>query len=215
VTERPAAIRVILADDHPLYLQALVAVVEHAPELELCATAADGREALGLILEHRPDVAVLDYQMGAFDGPRVARHVGRADAPTRMLVLSARDDGHLVHQAMSAGAHGYLSKDADPQEIRAAIGRIAAGEVVLGSGASAALASELRAGAGADTPMLSERESEVLALVAEGRSVAEIGAQLHLSPATVKTHLQTLYGKLGVSERAAAVAAAMRRDLLH
>lgn len=215
MTDSQPPIRVVLADDHPLYLSALEAVIEHAPELELIGAATDGREALQLILENEPDVAVLDFQMGTFDGPRVARHVAQSETTTRMLIVSARTDGHLVHQAMSAGAHGYLSKDAGVEEIRAAVVRIAGGEIVLGSDASAALAGELRASAGADTPVLTEREKEVLALVAEGKSVADIGGHLHLSPATVKTHLQTLYGKLGVSERAAAVAAAMRRDLLH
>jgi two-component system nitrate/nitrite response regulator NarL len=207
-------VRVVVADDHPLFREALAAMISHAPGLALIGQAPDGRAALSLILEEQPDVALLDVDMGGFDGPDVMAHLRRSGSATRVLFVSAGCHGPTVRQAIGAGGGGFVTKTNPPAEIVQAVRRVASGELVLCSSAGPALAGELRFQHDADLPVLSEREGEVLALVAEGRSVAEIGSELHLSPATVKTHLQSLYGKLGVSERAAAVAAAMRRNLI-
>lgn len=206
--------RVLIADDHPLYRDAVVRTVKHRPDLELVGEAADGRAALESIRALAPDVAVLDLRMPELDGLQVLNALQREQRPTRVLVLSAFLESALIFDAVAAGAAAYLSKDADRDRIADTIAAVARGETVLPAEVHAALAEQIRARGRPERPTLSERESEVLRLVAEGLSAPEIGRRLHLSAATVKSHLQSLYDKLGVSERAAAVAEAMRRGLL-
>jgi two-component system, NarL family, nitrate/nitrite response regulator NarL len=207
-------IRVVVVDDHPLYLQALADAVSAAPELELAGSAGDGPGGLELIRRLRPDVAILDVRMAGCDGPAVAQQLEDAGLNTRVLFVSAYDDGATVHRALSAGGNGFLTKDAGSVEIRRAIVGIMRGEMVLAPTAGRQLATELRRQQLPEQPPLTLREQQMLERIAEGRSVAEIAGELHLSQATVKTHLRSLYAKLEVSERAAAVAAAMRRGLL-
>ena len=205
----------LVADDHPLYREGLVREIAARPELEVVGTAADGREALAEVKRLEPDVAVLDVRMPELEGPRVLEALTRDRVETRVILLSAYVDSEVVYRAVAAGAGGYLSKEADAGQICDAISAVARGETVLAPEIQSALATEIqRHGQAGDRPVLSDREREILNLIAEGLSAPEIGAQLHLSPATVKTHLQSLYDKLGVSERAAAVAEAMRRGLL-
>jgi two-component system nitrate/nitrite response regulator NarL len=192
----------------------VVRAIKERPELELVGEAADGRHALALIKELRPDVAVLDVKMPGLDGLQVANAVERDALHTRVLMLSAFMDRPIVFQAVAAGAAGYLSKDADRLEITDAILAVHRGETVLAPEVQAAIAAEVRSRWSPDTPSLSERERQVLEMIAEGMSAPEMGRRLYLSPATVKSHLQSLYEKLGVSDRAAAVAEAMRRGLL-
>jgi two-component system nitrate/nitrite response regulator NarL len=211
----PAArVRVIIAEEHPLYREGVVRAIKARPELELVGEAADGRQALALIKDLRPDVAVLDVKMPELDGLQVANAVDRDAIPTRVLMLSAFLDRQIVFQAVAAGAAGYLSKDADRLEITDAILAVHRGETVLAPEVQAAIAAEVRSRWSPDMPSLSERERQVLEMIAEGMSAPEMGRRLYLSPATVKSHLQSLYEKLGVSDRAAAVAEAMRRGLL-
>jgi two-component system nitrate/nitrite response regulator NarL len=207
-------VRVIIAEEHPLYREGVVRAIKERPELELVGEAADGRRALALIKELRPDVAVLDVKMPGLDGLQVANAVGRDALDTRVLMLSAFMDRQIVFQAVAAGAAGYLSKDADRLEITDAILAVHRGETVLAPKVQAGIAAEVRSRWRPDMPSLSERERQVLEMIAEGMSAPEIGRRLYLSPATVKSHLQSLYEKLGVSDRAAAVAEAMRRGLL-
>jgi two-component system nitrate/nitrite response regulator NarL len=207
-------VRVLVADDHPLFREAIVRAVRGRPELDLAGEAGDGRAALAAIRDLGPDVAVLDLRMPDLDGVRIAAAARRDGLPTRVLILSAFLDGPLVYEALAAGAAGYLSKDAAPTEILDAIAAVARGETVLAPDAQTGLAGEVRARGRPDRPALTPREQEVLHHVAAGRQAPEIARELHLAPATVKGHLQSLYEKLGVSERAAAVAEAMRRGLL-
>jgi two-component system, NarL family, nitrate/nitrite response regulator NarL len=207
-------IRVVVVDDHPLYRQALADTVGAAPELELAGSASEGRSGLELILKLDPDIAILDVRMAGVDGPTVAQQLENSGVRTRILFVSAYDDGATVHRALTAGGNGFLTKDAGSVEIRRAIVGIMRGEIVLAPTAGRQLAAELRRLQLPETPPLTVREQQMLERIAEGRSVGEIAAELHLSPATVKTHLRSLYAKLEVSERAAAVAAAMRRGLL-
>jgi two-component system, NarL family, nitrate/nitrite response regulator NarL len=207
-------IRVVVVDDHPLYRQALADTVGAAPELELVGAAGDADAGLDLIRRLDPEIAILDVRIGDRDGPDIARAIEQSGVRTRILFISAYDDGATVHRALSAGGNGFLSKDAGGVEIRRAIVGIMRGEVVLAPTAGRQLTAELRRQRLPETPPLTEREQQMLERIAEGQSVAEIAAQLHLSQATVKTHLRSLYAKLEVSERAAAVAAGMRRGLL-
>ncbi len=208
-------VRVLIADDHPLYRDGVARAIKGRPELELVGTAADGREALDAIRRLAPDVALIDVRMPGLDGPGVLRAVQREGADTRVILLSASVESETVYDALAAGARGYLSKESGADEIADALAAVSRGETVLAAEVQSALATQIqRQAQGAGQPGLSAREHEVLRLIAEGRSTPEIGRLLHLSPATVKGHLQTLYDKLGVSERAAAVAEGMRRGLL-
>ena len=209
-----ARVRVLIAEEHPLYRDGVVRAIKERPELKLVGEAADGVAALALIRELHPDVAVLDVKMPELDGLKVANAVTRDALDTRVLMLSAFIDRQVVFQAVAAGAAGYLSKDANRLEITDAILAINRGETVLASEVQAGVAAEVRSRWRPDEPSLSERERQVLEMIAEGMSAPEIGRRLYLSTATVKSHLQSLYEKLSVSDRAAAVAVAMRRGLL-
>jgi len=207
-------IRVLVADDHPLFREAIVRTVRERPEFELVGEAGDGRAALEAIRTHQPDVAVIDLRMPELDGLRLVAAVRRDELPTRVVLLSAFVDSSVVFQAVAAGASAYLSKESDRGAICDAVAAVARGETVLSPEAQAGIAAEVRQRAAQERPRLTPREREVLGHVAAGRGAPEIARLIHLSPATVKGHLQTLYEKLGVSDRAAAVAEAMRRGLL-
>lgn len=205
---------VLVADDHPMYREGVAGMLRRRAEIESVAEAESGREALEALSRLQPDVALLDVQMPDLDGVQVARVVARESLATRTLFLSAYYDQEIVYKALAAGAAGYLSKDARGNEIADAVVAVARGETVLGRDIQAAVAQRIRQSAAPAGPLLSEREREVLRLVAAGLSAPEVGRQLKVSPTTVKTHLQRVYEKLGVSDRAAAVAEAMRRQLL-
>jgi two-component system, NarL family, nitrate/nitrite response regulator NarL len=212
---RHERIRVVVADDHPIYREGIVRAIGERPDLELVGEASGGREALDEIERLKPDVALLDIQMPNLDGLEVLGAVRRDGLDTQVLLLSAHVGHELAYKAVAAGARGYLSKQSARQEICDAIVAVARGGTVFAPEVQAGLATELHEREqAARGPALTEREREVLILVAEGRSAPEIGARIHLSPATVKSHLQAIYEKLGVAERAAAVAEAMRRGLL-
>ena len=206
--------RVLVADDHPIYREGLTRGIKEWPELELVGEAADGREALEAIRSLAPDVAVLDVRMPGLGGLDVLNALVRDRLTTRVVFLSANVDGATVYRAVAAGAGAFLSKEASRREIFEAVSTVARGETFLSSTELTALAGQVRLRAAADRPVLSAREREILGMTADGVSAPDIAARLHLSPATVKTHLRSLYEKLGVSDRAAAVAAAMRAGLL-
>jgi len=206
---------VLIADDHPLFREAIARVIGERSDLELVAEAADGRAALEKIRELQPAVAVIDVRMPELDGSDVLVALREEGLPTNVVFLSAFLDSKTVYDAVAAGANAYLSKEAETDEIVTAILAAARGETILGPEVQTGLAEQIRFREENESrPRLSEREHEVLRLIAEGLSAPEIGERIHLSTATVKTHLQHLYEKLGVSERAAAVAEGMRRGLV-
>jgi two-component system, NarL family, nitrate/nitrite response regulator NarL len=208
-------VTVLVADDHPVYREGIVRAVKERPDLEFVGEAGDGREALDRVRELSPDVAVLDIRMPGLDGTQVLNALRRDGIKTEVLFLSAFLESELAYRTVAEGAQGYLSKESSRQEICDAIVVIARGGTALAPEVQASLAEEIRereiAGG---RPDLTPREREVLQLISEGMSAPEIGKRIHLSPTTVKTHLHTLYEKLGVRDRAAAVAEAMRRGLL-
>jgi two-component system, NarL family, nitrate/nitrite response regulator NarL len=206
--------RVLIADDHPLFRDGLARRIKERPELELIGEAGDGPAALAAIRELKPDVAVLDVKMPGLDGLKVAAAVAREELPTRIIILSAYVESPIVFKALAAGARAFLSKDADRRDVCETIVAVARGEVVLPPVTHSGLVEQIRAHAGKDAPGLTPREREVLTLIAAGASAPDIGRRLHLSTGTVKAHQQGLYEKLGVSDRAAAVAEAMRRGIL-
>ena len=207
-------VTVVVADDHPLFRDGLVRALTGSGLVEVVAEAEDGMAALALIKEHRPQVALLDHQMPGMDGGQVAAAVLLDDLPTRVLLVSANSDAAIVYHALQQGAAGYLPKESSRSEIVDAVISCAQGRDVVAPQLASGLAIEIRRRAEPAGPTLSAREREVLALIADGGSIPMIAKQLFLAPSTVKTHVQRLYEKLGVGDRAAAVAEAMRRGML-
>jgi two-component system nitrate/nitrite response regulator NarL len=215
VSTKHERVTVLVADDHPIYREGIVRAINERPDLELVGEAADGREALEKIQALGPEVAVLDIRMPGLDGTQVLSAMRRDGLATEVLFISAFMEPELAYKTVAAGARGYLSKEASRQEVCEAIITIARGGTALAAEAQAGLATEIqereRSGG---PPQLTAREHEVLRLVAQGLSAPDIGKEIHLSVTTVKSHLHSLYEKLGVSDRAAAVAEAMRRGML-
>jgi two-component system, NarL family, nitrate/nitrite response regulator NarL len=211
----PARVSVVVADDHPLFREAIERAVRERPELELVGSAADGREALEQIRRVGPRVAVLDLRLPRLDGLQILNALTRDGIPTRVIFLSATGDPEVVFRAVEGGAAGYFSKEADRNAILDAITAVARGRTVIDPALHDGVFDQVRIrGTGTDRPLLTTREREVLVLMAQGLSGPEIAERLIVALPTVKTHQSRLYEKLGVSERAAAVAEAMRRGLL-
>jgi two-component system, NarL family, nitrate/nitrite response regulator NarL len=207
-------VRVLAADAQPLYRDAVARAIRERPELELVGEVGDGRDALEAIGMEQPDVAVIDSSLSGLSGEQVLNALTRDGVRTRVVLMAADAEPCEVYAALAEGAAGYLTKEASARELCDAITAVARGRTVLSPELQAGIADEIRLRAPRDRPVMSDRERETLALIAEGLSAPQIGRTLHLSTATVKTHLQHIYEKLGVSERAAAVAEAMRRGLL-
>lgn len=211
----PVRVRVYVSDDYPLYRDALARTISDRPEFELVGESAEGRTALEEIKRLSPDVAVLDMLMPGLDGAALIQAIKRENSKTRVVMVSPYDDSEHVYAALAAGADAYLLKTADGEEICRTVAAVARGQTRLGPAIQSRLLKEIHSRASDGAPRLSPREREILGLTAEGFSAPDIGARLRLSTATIKTHQQRLYEKLGVSDRAAAVAEAMRRGLIH
>jgi two-component system nitrate/nitrite response regulator NarL len=207
-------LRVLIADDHPLFLFAIAHSVNSRQELELVGQARTGREAIAAALETRPDLAVLDVEMPDLGGLEVLKAITREGLTTRVLFVSGNLDAQISYDLIEAGAAGVLDKSAMPDQIGDALVRIAQGETVLAPTVQSALMRAVRDRRDKPQTVLSPREAEVLRFLASGLSAPQIARELHLSPSTIKTHLQRLYERLDVSDRAAAVAEGMRRGLI-
>jgi two-component system nitrate/nitrite response regulator NarL len=215
MAESPTRVRVLVADDHPVYREVVAEAIGDHPELDLIGECATGTEALAFIEATPPDVCVLDLRLPEVDGLEVLGRLRTSGGDVQVLILSAFAEAAAVEQAIGRGAAGYLSKDSGRGAICDAILAIAGGETVLPPGFDGVLASQIHdRGRSSAVPGLTERELEMLRLTADGHSAPSIADRLSVSAATVKTHLQNAYEKLGVSDRAAAVAEAMRRGLL-
>jgi two-component system nitrate/nitrite response regulator NarL len=209
-----ARVRVVVADDHPFFRDGVARGLVHSGRIEVVAEAGDGREALEMIRRDDPDVALVDYEMPDIDGLGVVRAAVRDGLRTRVLLLSAHTESAVVYQALQEGAAGYLAKDSKRAEIVEAVLDVARGRTVVPAELAAGLAGEIRIRAKDQGPVLSERERQVLQAFARGLSVPQVAGELFIGVSTVKTHTQRLYEKLGVSDRAAAVAEGMRRGLV-
>lgn len=214
MSQAKTRVRVLVVEDHPLYRKAVIDAVKGRSDFEFVGEAGNGRDALIEIRDKLPDVAVVDVQMPELDGFGVLNAVTREGLPSRILMLTAHVESAAAFKAVGAGAAGCLLKDASADELCDAIAAVARGETVLGVEIQAGLAREIRLRSTRDRPVLSPREHEILVLTADGLSAPQVAERLVLSPATIRTHLQHLYDKLGVSDRAAAVAEAMRRGLV-
>ena len=211
---RNRKVSVVVADDHPLYREGVVRALSASGQVDVVAQAEDGRTALAEITERRPDVALLDYRLPELDGLAVTHAIVRDKLGTRVLLLSAFTEGGVVYKALETGAAGFVPKEARREEIVDAVLACARGEHVLPPELASGVVAEIRLRATPNAPHLTDRESEILRMIADGKTLPEIAGELHLGVTTVKTHVQHLYEKLGVSDRAAAVAEAMRRHLI-
>jgi len=204
-------IRIVLADDHPVVRAGLRAMLSGDPDLDMIGEAATPDDAVALATNLTPDVVLMDLQFGTDQtGADATRRIRALNEPPAVLVLTNYDTDRDILGAVEAGASGYLLKDAPPEELIAAIHAAAAGETAL----APAIAGRLLARMRSPQPSLSARETEVLRLVADGATNNDIAARLHISDATVKSHLVHIYTKLDVSSRTAAVATARDTGLL-
>jgi DNA-binding NarL/FixJ family response regulator len=210
---------VVIADDQRIVREGLVTIVASLPGMEVVATAADGAEAVAAVAEHRPDVVLMDLRMPGLDGVGATAAIRRDHPGVRVVVLTTYADDSSVLGALEAGAGGYLTKDASRDDIRRAIEAAAAGHSVLDPAAREVL---LDAARSAPTPPsrpavlpdgLTDREAEVLGLITEGLTNAEIAGRLYVSEATVKTHVNRIFAKTGSRTRTAAAAYARRHGL--
>ena len=211
-----APVRILLADDQRLVRESLGTLLGLLDGIELVGAASDGEQALELVRRHRPQVVLMDLRMPRMDGIEATRRVRELDPDVQVIALTTFADDDSVLGALRAGARGYLTKDASSEDIRAAILTVAAGEAALDPAVQhhvvAALAGEAGAAAAAARgesarlpDELTPREAEVLALIAEGLTNAEIAGRLVVSPATVKSHINHLFAKAGLRDRAQAV----------
>ena len=204
-------IRLLIVDDHPIVRDGLRGVFDGDPEFEVVGEAADGHEAVALATVLDVDVVLMDLRMPRMGGVEAIEALRKADDSVRVLVLTTYDTDRDVLPAIEAGATGYLLKDSPREELLRAVRAACRGEPVLSPTVAGRLMGSVRKPAG---DALSQRELEVLRLVANGATNREVARRLFISEATVKTHLLHLYGKLGVRDRASAVAVAYRRELL-
>ena len=199
-------IRIVLADDHPVFAAGLRAVFDAEEDMEVTAVASNGRQALQAVTKDPPEVAILDLSMPEGDGLWVCSQVRDASLSTRVLILTMSDEDENVLAALRAGAHGYAVKGAGPDEIVAAVRAVAHGEAVFGAGIAAKMLQHFsRVASAAPFPQLTEREHEVLRLIATGADNATVSRRLGVSGKTVRNYVSNIITKLQVTDRTAAV----------
>jgi len=206
-----STVRVLVVDDHPVVRGGVVGWLAAQPDIDVVGEAGDGLEALASVAEHSPDVVLMDLRMPRMDGVEATGRITAAHPAVRVLVLTTYDTDADIVRAVEAGATGYLLKDTPLPQLADAVRAAARGETVLAPPVAARLVSRLRAPA-VEAP--TARELEVLAGVGRGLTNAEIGRELYIGEATVKTHLLRVFAKLGVDDRTRAVMVAVERGLL-
>jgi len=209
-------IRVVLADDHAVVRRGLAGLIESTEDLEVVGVARDGSEAVELVREHRPDVAVMDLQMPVLDGVEATRAIVGEATGTEVLVLTSFSDHARIDAAIEAGAVGYLLKDAEPEALLDGIRAVARGESPLDPRAARRVLSHRSPAPPGTDPAaatLSPRELEVLRLVVEGLLNKQIAQRLGITERTVKAHLTSAYQRIGVADRTQAALWAQRHDL--
>jgi two-component system NarL family response regulator len=205
---RSAPIRILIADDHTVVRDGLVAIIKQQEDMEVVAEIGDGRQAVEQWKQHRPDVTLMDLQMPALDGVNAIYQIRAADPNARIIILTTFDGDEDIYRGMRAGAKSYLLKDAQREELFQCIRSVHAGKTFIPPAVAAKLAERLPA------EELTPRELEVLRLLAAGKPNKLIGADLAITEVTVKSHVQSLFRKLNVLSRTEAIAVANRRGLL-
>lgn len=207
-------IRVLIADDHPVVRAGLQGMLGAHPEVLVVGEASDGAEAVQRCRELQPDVVLMDLRMPHMDGVAATEIICAAGPQTRVLILTTYDSDRDIDRAVRAGATGYLLKDSPREELFRAIAATARGESLLAPAVAARLMRRVGTPAAGAPEALTARERTVLGLVARGHGNKQIAAELHISETTVKTHLEHVFGKLGVTDRTAAVTVALQRGFL-
>ena len=213
-----APIRIIVADDHPVVRGGLVALLRTIPSLDVVGEAADGETAVRLTHEHRPDVVLMDVRMPGMDGVEATRQIREKTPESRVLILTMYDDDATVFTAMKAGAQGYLLKESEQDDIVRAVRGVVAGEAIFGPGVAARVLgyfTEPPQAVVAEYPFpeLTQREREVLDLLAQGKKNADIATALFVSPKTVSNQLTAIFAKLQVASRGEAIVRAREGGL--
>ncbi|MCB0011933.1 MAG: response regulator transcription factor [Anaerolineales bacterium] len=207
--EAQAKVRIVLADDHPVVREGLAALINRRPDLEVVAEAADGQAAVQAYAEHRPDLILIDLRMPIMGGVEAIQQIRATDPEARAIILTTYEGDEDIYRGLAAGAMAYLLKDTPRQELLDTIRAVAAGHKRIAPDIAARLTDRLL------SPTLTPREIDVLRLVASGLSNRNIGETLTISEGTVKTHINSLLGKLGVADRTQAVTEALRRGIIH
>jgi DNA-binding NarL/FixJ family response regulator len=197
-------VRVMIADDHPVFRDGLASLLDPLPAIDVVARAADGAEAVALAAEHHPDVVVMDVQMPEVNGIEATRRIVAEHPEVGILVLTMGEDDGTVLSALRAGARGYLRKGAEQDEIVQAIRTVHGGGVVFGASLAARIAEILAPASRPERPFpeLTERETEVLDRIAAGRNNGQIAAELYLSPKTIRNNVSSILAKLQATDRA-------------
>lgn len=201
-------IRVLVVDDHPVVLNGLGMMVRYAPDMDLVGEARNGQEAIALYREHQPDVTLMDVRLPEMSGVETIQRLRQEFSNARILILSTYDHDEDIYSGLQSGAMGYLLKDTPLEIIRDAIRKVHRGQKYIPTDIAAKLAEHLTA------PKLSDREKEVLLLIAQGKSNAEIGESLHISENTTKFHVNNILLKLGVSDRTHAAVTAIQQGII-
>ncbi len=207
-------IRVLIADDHLIVREGLQTILDTVPDLELVGEACNGEEAVQLAGELLPDVILMDLRMPRLDGIGAIQQIKAHFSQIEIVILTTYDDDEFIVKGLQAGARGYLLKDAGRQALFETVRAAARGESLLPSAVVNKMVAHLSSVPGAQPALLSERESQVLALMANGAANKEIALQLNISERTVKAHVTSILNKLGVSSRTEAVSLALRQGLL-
>jgi two-component system NarL family response regulator len=201
-------IRILVVDDHHVVRQGLVALINSVDDMEVVAEAPDGRKGVDLYRKHLPDVTIMDLRLPVLGGVEAIQEIRRGNPQARVIVLTTFDGDENIYRALQAGARGYLLKDMFGDELMDAIRTVHAGKTRIPAVVAQRLAERMGG------PELTSRELDVLRLIVAGKSNKEIGNQLHISEATVKTHINNLLGKLGVSDRTQAATTAIQRGIV-
>jgi DNA-binding NarL/FixJ family response regulator len=201
-------VRVLIADDHPVFRDGLASLLGTRPDVTVVATAGDGAEAVTLAAEHHPDVVVMDLQMPELNGIDATRRLAETHPDIRVLVFTMGEEDGTVLAAMRAGARGYLVKGASQDEVARAISTVHAGGLVFGASLALRIADLLSGTPAPDRsafPQLTERELEILDLIAAGKNNAQIASSLYLAPKTVRNNVSNILAKLQATDRAEAI----------
>ncbi len=211
------SIRILVADDHPVVREGLAAMLSREPDIDVIGEARDGQEAVERVASLNPDVVLMDLQMPRLSGVDAIRQIRARHPEVQLIVLTTYGDDDSIFQGIAAGARGYLLKDAPRDELFRAVRAVARGESLLQPAVATRLLDRFSRGQTKSAPVretLTEREIDVLRLLAKGSANKEIGVRLHISESTVKTHVANIFQKLDVSDRTEAVTVALTRGLI-